>query len=104
MNTYTIYHTAEALSVIAIDPMDYANTDLLFIGLTDNKAAKKYNTMYLVDVDRATGDIVKAEACEDTAVRRFYGDIDEAGRTLLAEVIAGDKFAAMYLPHLNKVA
>lgn len=104
MNPYTIFHKAEALSVIAIDPMDYANTDRLFIGLTDDKAAKKYRTMYLVDLDRTTGDIVKAEAVEDCALRRFYGNIDEDGRTLLAEVIAGNRFAAMYLPYLNKVA
>ena len=104
MNAYTIFHPAEALSVIAIDPMDYANTDRLFIGLTNDKATKKYNTMYLVDVDRATGDIVKAVACEDCALRRFYGDIDEDGRVLLAEVIAGDRFAAMYLHYLNKGA
>lgn len=102
MNTYTINHPAEALSVIAIDPMGYAGCDRLYIGLTDHKAAKKYRTMYLVHVDRATGDILKAEAHEDTAVRRnVYGDIDEAGRALLAEVIAGDKFAT---DHFAKVA
>lgn len=89
MTTYTINHPAEALSVIAIDPMGYVGRDRLYIGLTDYKAARKYNTMYLVHVDRATGSIVKAEAWEDSAVRHnIYGDIDEAGRALLAEVIA----------------
>lgn len=98
----TIPHPAEALSVIAIDPMGYAGLDRLYVGLTDYKAAKEYRTMYLVTVDRATGSIVKAEAQEDSAHRlNVYGDIDEAGRALLAEVIAGDKFAAS---HLNKAA
>lgn len=102
MNTYTITHPAEALSVIAIDPMGYVGRDRLYIGLTDHKAAKAYNTMYVVHVDRATGDIVKATAQEDTAVRRkVYGDIDEDGRALLAEVIAGDEFATH---HFNTVA
>lgn len=102
MNTYTISHPAEALSVIAIDPMGYAGCDRLYIGLTDHRTAKKYSTMYLVHVDRATGDIVEATAQEDSAHRlNVYGAIDEAGRALLAEVIAGDKFAT---DHLNKSA
>lgn len=97
MNTYTINHPAEALSVIVIAPTGYAyaGCDRMYIGLTDHEAAKKYNTMYLVHVDRATGAILMAEAHEDmTARRNVYGEIDEAGRALLAEVIAGDKFAA----------
>lgn len=101
MTTYTITHPAEALSVIAIDPMGHVGLDRLYIGLTDYKAAKEYRTMYLVNVDRATGAIVKAEAHEDSARLNVYGDIDEAGRVLLAEVILGDKFAT---DHLNKVA
>lgn len=102
MNTYTINHPAEALSVIAIHPMGYAGADSLHIALTDYKAAKAYNTAYIVTVDRATGAIVEAEAREDTPLRiNVYGEIDEAGRALLAEVIAGDKFATDYL---NKVS
>ena len=102
MDTYTITHPAEALSVIAIDPMGYNGVDRLYVGLTDYKAAKKYKTVYLVTVSRATGAIVEAEAWEDTAVRVVkYGEIDEDGRALLAEVIAGDKFAT---DHFAKVA
>lgn len=102
MNAYTIAHPAESLAVLAIDPMGYANADRLYIGLINHMAAKKYRTVYLVTVDRTTGAIVKAEAHEDTAHHRnVYGDIDAAGITLLAEVIAGDKFAAA---HFAKVA
>lgn len=102
MNTYTINHPAEALSVIVIVPTGYAGCVRMYIGLTDHEAAKKYNTMYLVYVDRATGTILMAEAHEDMVARRnVYGEIDEAGRALLAEVIAGDKFAA---DHFAKVA
>ena len=102
MNTYTLTHPAEALSVIAIDPMPWVGRDRVYVGLTDVKAAKKYKTLYVVVRDRATGAIVKATAEEDTASRvKVYGDIDAAGRDLLAGVIAGDKFAAY---HFAKVA
>lgn len=102
MNEYTITHPAEALSVLAIDPMPWVGRDRVYVGLTDVKAAKKYKTLYVVVRDRATGSIVKATAEEDTASRvKVYGGIDAAGRALLTEVIAGDKFAAKFL---NKAA
>lgn len=104
MSMYTITHPAEALSVLTIDPMDWRDRDRLIVGLTDDKAAKEYTKVYVVERDRATGAIVAATAEEDTAYlsrMHRYGIIDEDGRALLAEVIAGDKFAA---DHFAKVA
>lgn len=104
MSMYTITHPAEALSVLTIDPMDWRDRDRLIVGLTDDKAAKEYTKVYVVERDRATGAIVAATAEEDTAYlsrMHRYGIIDEAGRALLAEVIAGDKFATS---HFAKVS